>query len=187
MNLYVVRHGQVPSNVEGCISGWNNEALTPKGIEQASQIQNQLQCIKIDKIYSSPVYRAMQTAKIIAPQGIEIISDPRLAEREPGNMLGKPRTLINKSEWNALDKDRTSEGAETLLSGLKRVKSFLDEIYVKDENKTVLVVTHNFISKCIWILENHIQSLEQINRFFHSNDEIKYYPGRSAEKDFDGR
>ena len=187
MNLYVVRHGQVPSNLEGRISGWNNEALTPKGIEQASQIRNQLQCIKIDKIYSSPVYRAMQTAKIIAPQGIEIISDPRLAEREPGSMLGKPRTLINKSEWNALDKDITSEGSETLRAGLKRVKSFLDEIHLKDENKTVLVVTHNFISKCIWILENNIQSPEQIDRFFHPNDEIKYYPGRSAEKDFDGR
>ena len=102
-------------------------------------------------------------------------------------MLGKPRTLINKSEWNALDKDITSEGSETLRAGLKRVKSFLDEIHLKDENKTVLVVTHNFISKCIWILENHIQSPEQIDRFFHPNDEIKYYPGISAEKDFDGR
>ena len=99
MNLYVVRHKQVPSNVEGCISGWNDETLTPKGIEQASQIKNQLQYIKLDKIYSSHVYRAIETANIIAPQGIEIIPDSRLAEeKEPGNMLGKPRTLINKNE-----------------------------------------------------------------------------------------
>ena len=51
MDLYVVRHGQVPSNVEGIISGWNNEQLTPKGIEQATQIRNQLQYTK-NQIFS---------------------------------------------------------------------------------------------------------------------------------------
>lgn len=186
MNLYVVRHGQVPSNVEGIISGWNNEGLTPKGIEQATQIKNQLQYTKFDAVYCSPIVRAMQTAQIVAPQN-EIIPDSRLAEREPGSMLGKPRKLIHKDEWNSLDTDRTSEGAETLLAGLKRVKSFLDEIHSTYENETVLVVTHNFISKCIWVLENDIQSPERINGFFHDNGEIKYYKTKELENDFDER
>lgn len=186
MDLYVVRHGQVPSNVEGIISGWNNEQLTPKGIEQATQIRNQLQYTKFDAVYCSPIARAKQTAKIVAPQN-EIILDSRLAERDPGIMLGKPRKLIHKDEWNSLDTDRTSEGAETLLSGLKRVKSFLDEIHSIYENETVLVVTHNFISKCIWILENNIQSSELINGFFHDNREIKYYKPKERKNDFDER
>ena len=79
------------------------------------------------------------------------------------------------NSWNSFDIEKTPEGAETLLSGLKRVKDFLDEINEKYKNKTVLIVTHNFISKCIWILKNDIQDAEQINSFFHDNGEIKYY------------
>lgn len=182
MNLYVVRHGQVPSNVEGIVSGCNDEKLTEKGVAQANEIKNKLLNIKFDIVYSSPVDRAKQTAEIITPNH-EIILDSRLAEREPGTMLGKPRKNIDKSAWNSLDFDITPEGAETLKAGLKRVKSFLSELHMKNGDKTVLVVTHNFISKCIWILENNIKSKEQINNFFHDNGEIKLY--RETEKDFD--
>lgn len=52
MNLYVVRHGQVPSNVEGIVSGWNNEQLTDKGVLQANEIRNKLQNIQFDVVYS---------------------------------------------------------------------------------------------------------------------------------------
>lgn len=184
MNLYVVRHGQVPSNVEGIISGWNDEQLTETGIEQATTIRNQLQSIKFDAVYSSPIERAKQTAQIVAP-GNNIILDARLAERDPETMLGKSRKNINKDVWNALDVDRTPERAETLAAGLKRVESFLDEICSTSEDKTILIVTHMFISKCIWILENNIQSMEQINNFFHQNGEIKHYNNR--KKNFDKR
>lgn len=51
----VIRHGQVPSNVEGIISGWNNEELTEKGVSQANQLRNQLQNTKFDAVYSSPL------------------------------------------------------------------------------------------------------------------------------------
>lgn len=174
MNLYVVRHGQVPSNVENTISGWIDEALTEKGIEQANQIRNRLQGVDFDVVYASPIYRAKQTVEIIVPQA-EVVFDPRLAERDPGSMLGKSRKAIDKSQWNSLEFDRTPDGVETLGAGMKRVKDFLDEIHSQYEDKTVLVVTHNFISKCIWIIENNIQSMELINNFFHENEEIKHY------------
>lgn len=180
MNLYVVRHGQVPSNINGIISGWNDEELTEKGIEQALKMRNELQSVKFDLVYSSPIYRAKQTAEIVSPQN-EIILDTRIAEREPGKMLGKSRKEIDKNTWNSLDMERTPEGAETLAAGLKRVKSFLNEIFSKSEDKTVLVVTHSFVSKCIWILENNIQSQEQINSFFHDNGEIKHYYNREFD------
>lgn len=180
MNLFVIRHGQVPSNVEGIISGWNDEELTETGIAQANQIKNKLQDIQFDVVYSSPIKRARQTAMIVVPQN-EILYDSRLAERDPATMLGQSRKNIDKSFWNSLAIERTPEGAETLASGLKRVKDFMDEINGKYKNKTVLIVTHNFISKCIWILENNIQNPELINSFFHDNAEIKYYGQRQQQ------
>lgn len=174
MDLYVVRHGQVPSNVEKTVSGCSDEQLTPKGIEQAIEVKNKLQNINFDIVYCSPVVRAKQTAEIVVPKN-EIILDSRLAERDPGAMLGKSRIGLNKDNWYSFDIDRTPEGVETLASGLKRVKNFLNEVRSKNENKTVLVVTHNFISNCIWILENNIQDKELISNFLHKNDEVKFY------------
>lgn len=174
MELYVVRHGQIPSNIEGIISCWNDEALTEEGIRQANAMRDSLNDISFDVLYSSPVPRAIQTAKIIIPNG-DFILDDRLAEREPGELLGKPRKDVDKAMWNSLEVHRTPEGAETLLSGLERVRSFLDEIHSKYKDKTILIVTHNFISKCIWILENDISDKDEINNFLHKNGDIKYY------------
>ena len=174
MNMYVVRHGQVQSNIDGIVSGWNDEKLTGKGISQAIDMKNKLQNIKFDLIYSSPIIRAKQTAEIIVPEN-EIIYDSRLAERNPGLMLGQSRKNIDKKSWNSLDTEKTVEGAETLGAGLKRVREFLDEIKKVNKNKTILIVTHNFISKCIWIIENNITDIEQIDEFFHNNEEIKFY------------
>lgn len=46
MKLYVVRHGEVPSNVDKLISGCNDEELTENGINQALKIREQLKDIK---------------------------------------------------------------------------------------------------------------------------------------------
>ena len=175
MEIYVVRHGRVPSNDRKIIGGRGDEELTEVGIKQAESIRNKLQDVNFDVIFSSNVRRAVQTAEIINSNGLDILLDERLAEREPGNLLGKSRQDIEKAIWNSLTLDRTPEGAETLKAGVIRTKAFLDEIHSKYQGKKVLIVTHNFICKCIWMLENNITDLEQINAFFQENDEIKKY------------
>lgn len=174
MIMYVIRHGEVPSNVEGVISGRNDEKLTDKGIEQAKEMKEKLKNINFDRVYSSPVDRAVQTATIVSSKE-NIICDERLTERDPGTMLGKSRKLINNDIWNSLDLDETEEGGETLKAELKRVKEFILEKQIEDYNKTILIVTHNSISKCIWVLMNDITDKEEINNFFHNNGEIKKY------------
>lgn len=174
MELYVVRHGEVPSNIEGILSGWSEEKLTKKGIKQAKQARKLVKKIKFDAIYASPIERTKETAEIIEPKR-EIIFDNRLAEREMGEMLGKLRDDVDIVTWNSIDTDRTPEGAETLGAGLKRVKSFLDDICEKYREKTILIVTHYFVSKCIWILEDGVKSREEMDSFSHDNGEIKHY------------
>ena len=175
MEIYVVRHGRVPSNDNKIISGRSNEELTEIGIKQAESVRDKIKEIGIDVIFSSPVKRAVQTANIINVENKEIIFDERLSEREPGKMLGKSRKEIDKSLWNSLEIDITPDGVETLKAGLARVKLLLDEIHNNYKGKKVLIVTHNFICKCIWIIENNITKLEEINNFFQDNDEIKKY------------
>ena len=38
MQIYVIRHGEVPSNVNRTISGCNDEELTENGIKQGNAI-----------------------------------------------------------------------------------------------------------------------------------------------------
>ena len=97
-------------------------------------------------------------------------------------MCSKKWNEINKSTWNSLDTEITPDGAETLLSGLKRTKSFLDDIHKKYREKNVLVVTHNFVSKCIWALEENITDKNQLMNYVHQNGEIKKYFIEDLEK-----
>lgn len=184
MEIYVVRHGRVPSNDKKIVGGRTDEELTEVGVKQAESVRDKLQDVNFDAIFSSNVRRAVQTADIINIHGLDINLDERLAEREPGSMLGKSRKDIDKAIWNSLSLDRTPEGAETLKTGLIRTKSILDEIHNKYQGRKVLIVTHNFICKCIWMLENNITDPNQISAFFQENDEIKRYviPEKVADK-----
>lgn len=183
MEIYVVRHGRVPSNDRKIIGGRGDEELTEVGIKQAESVRDKLQDVNFDAIFSSNVRRAVQTAEIININGLDINLDERLAEREPGTALGKSRKNIDKAIWNSLSLDRTPEGAETLKAGVIRTKAFLDEIHSKYQGKKVLIVTHNFICKCIWMLENNITNPNQINAFLQKNDEIRQYviPERATD------
>lgn len=85
--IYIVRHGQTDWNVEGKYQGRIDIELNVNGINQAKQISEKLKDIKFDKIFSSPLKRALQTAIIIS--GGDIIIDDRLIERSNGELEGK--------------------------------------------------------------------------------------------------
>ena len=174
MKIYVVRHGEVPSNVNKVISGCNDEELTENGINQALKIKEQIKGIMFDAVFCSPVLRAKQTANIIVPN-CDIIYDDRLQERNPGNMICHQRNEIDKSEWNSLDKEVTIYNSESLLAGINRTKSFINDIEKQYTDKTILIVTHMFICKSIWMIENGITDANKANEFFQNNDEIKIY------------
>ena len=174
MNLYVVRHGEVPSNLSEVVEERYDERLTENGIEQSKKVGNELSGTKFDVIISSPSPRAVETTEYIA-QNQDIIFDLRITERNMGKLIGEKWKDIDQNIWNSTEYEKTPEGAETLLSGLNRTKDFLDEIREKYKGKNVLIVTHNFVSKCIWINETNATNKDEINNFVHANDEVKHY------------
>lgn len=182
MNLYVVRHGEVPSNASDRVCKRTDEKLTKKGIEQAKYVGKKLEKINFDVVFSSPLARATETAKYIV-QNKSIILDERLTERGLGTLVGRKWKDVDRNTWNSLDTEITPDGAETLLSGLKRTKSFLDDIHKKYKEKNVLVVTHNFVSKCIWALEENITNKDELGNFVHPNGEVKKYFVKDDERE----
>ena len=77
--IYVVRHGQTDWNLEGRFQGRIDIPLNEKGKSQAKKTKEKLEGIKFDKVFSSPLKRALETAKIITDEPIDI--DDRIIER----------------------------------------------------------------------------------------------------------
>ena len=68
LKIYLARYGQDADNISGVLNGRRNESLTEKGIEQARETADKIKKVKIsfDVVYSSPLQRAFETAKIIS-------------------------------------------------------------------------------------------------------------------------
>lgn len=186
MNLIIIRNTEAPSNTNFVVGGRCNESLTEKGVRQAQELAKQLKSnINYDVIFSSPVNRALETANIINYKKLPIIVDERITERDPGNLLLKSRDLVNKSEWNSLKMLRTKDGTETLLSLIRRVKSFIEDLKKMYPDKNIVIVTHNSISRAFWLLSSIEQrSIEEIN-FYHQNSiDMQIYEDYGREGDY---
>lgn len=144
--IYFVRHGQTEWNKNGIIQGHMDIELNNEGKKQAQIVKEKLQDIKFDKVFSSPLKRAKETAEIIYDQ--EIVIDNRLIERYNGELEGKLKTEIKVfPDFN--DPNDTRFGIESLNNFKDRINSFLDEIVKKYKDKNILVVTHAGV--CLYV------------------------------------
>lgn len=86
MKLYLVRHGQSENNLTKKFTGWAKKvALTEQGYEDARRAGQRLKGISFDRIYSSDLNRAVQTAQTAIP-GCEPIQLPELREISLGEL-----------------------------------------------------------------------------------------------------
>ena len=87
MKIYIVRYGQVDSNVKRIYN--LEDDLNQTGIKQAESLKEKIQNLEYDVVYCSPLLRAKHTADIINSQKKKIRFDDRLKERDPGNLCRK--------------------------------------------------------------------------------------------------
>ena len=89
-HFYIFRHGECPFNLSGHIQGQRfNGRLTEKGRRQAASVGERLRGREIDIIVSSPMTRALQTAKIVSQSiNTPILIDKRLIEVNMGIVEG---------------------------------------------------------------------------------------------------
>ena len=156
MNIYVTRHGETEWNTYWKLQGRSNTVLNEKGREQACLTHNGFveAGISFDRIYSSPLKRAVETAVLMTEKSeSEIIKDDRLIEFSFGKAEGKTPDERNEDPelkdfhlfFDEPEKYVTLEGAEPFESVLKRTAAFWED-EIKPLEKTgiqnILVVTH---------------------------------------------
>ena len=147
--LYIVRHGQTELNSRHVLQGRSDHPLSEAGIQQAREAARRLQSlgIRFDRVYSSPLIRAVQTAEIVVPN-TEPVIDERLIEMDYGSYEG---TDLNRLPPEILEffKDfahnAAPRGMEQLASVVERVGRFLEEI--KGIEGDILISTHAIAMK----------------------------------------
>lgn len=94
-NLYIIRHGQTEWNKSGIFQGSLDSPLTKEGIQNAQIIAHFLKNKQVSIIFTSPLSRAKQTAKIIS-SGIKakVITIPDFKEMNFGIFEGKKQEIV---------------------------------------------------------------------------------------------
>ena len=99
MRIIFVRHGESEGNLQGKIQGREDYCLSPSGVRQAKKLKNYFynQKLVISHLYSSPLKRAFETAKILSELWeIEIKAEPGLQEYDMGRLSGADKETLEE-------------------------------------------------------------------------------------------
>jgi broad specificity phosphatase PhoE len=175
MELIFVRHGETEFNKHHQLMGQRIDApLDEAGLEQAKEVLEKLPS-DFTLVYSSPLKRAVQTAKIIADhfhKNLEVRDE--LMERDFGTLSGKTWKDIDDSEGIHLSEadvnlsyDYSPYGGETAAHVKARLNKFLDEVKAKHQNEKIVVVTHFGIIGMMNSLYSHKEHQKLSNTSIH--------------------
>jgi broad specificity phosphatase PhoE len=103
--LILVRHGETTHNVQGIAQGWNDSPLSPRGEEQVARLATRLAKEKIDAIISSPLGRALSTARVISNAvGREVTTMDELREMNYGVWEGRSFLDVRREHADVYEK-----------------------------------------------------------------------------------
>jgi len=136
-------------NRTGFIMGRNDSPLTPEGVEVAKQVAWLLHEQGIRTVFSSPLKRAVRSAKIYTGgMGLPVLVREAMAELFCGEWEGKPRSEVMEGELlmrkNWLDRP---PGGESYSDAEARVEPFIQELTSEEIPHPILVVGHAGVNR----------------------------------------
>lgn len=149
-NIIFLRHGQARNNVEKILAGRTpGFPLTDEGVRQAEYAAELLASMNISAIYSSPIQRAEDTARIVGEKtSVDVTIDERLTELDMGKFTGMGYDEIYKNHGNVFLKFYNEEleiahnGVETFVQVKKRIMAMASDAAKSYPDQNVVLVTH---------------------------------------------
>jgi broad specificity phosphatase PhoE len=145
--ILLARHGETDWNREGRFQGHADPPLNETGRAQAAELAAELKDVELAAIYSSPLRRALETARMVAAEhGLEPIPVDALREVDVGSWQGLTRAEIEAqfpeqfARW--LDYDQGWEDGESYEEMGRRVVAALLALAATHDGQRILVVTH---------------------------------------------
>lgn len=174
MKLYVLRHGETNENITGIMQGNMETVLNETGRKQALSVRDKVRKAGIDLVISSPKKRAIETAKLAAPN-IQLMLDERLLSRNHGEFEGMQRNQVNLQDYWNIKLNKQFEKAESMGEIFNRVSSLLNDISINYSDKTVLLVTHSGITRVLYYFFNGFPEDGDLTEYESTNCSFEEY------------
>lgn len=150
--LYLLRHGQTEFNVKKLVQGRCDSPLTDLGRQQARVAAAWLKAHNVvpDKVVSSPLGRAMDTASLVACEilGPDAAVEPceGIIERCYGSFEEGPHGALPTDVWDP-GEDLVPFGGEGSQALQERMVDALTNIMGSEGIETLLAVSHGSASR----------------------------------------
>lgn len=150
--LYLLRHGQTEFNVKKLVQGRCDSPLTDLGRKQAGMAAAWLKGHDVvpDKVVSSPLGRAMDTAQLVATEllGPDAAVEPceGIIERCYGTFEEGPHDALPTDVWDP-GEDLIPFGGEGSQALQERMVDTLTNIMGSEGIETLLAVSHGSASR----------------------------------------
>jgi alpha-ribazole phosphatase/probable phosphoglycerate mutase len=145
--IIFIRHGE--TDMAGSFCGHSNPALNLNGTNQAKRVAEEVISLGIERIYSSDLLRASQTASIIGQRiGVHIETKSDLREIFFGQWEGLHWQKIEKlfpqeaEKWLREFPLRTAPEGESYLDFTQRIDLVLQKLICEAEERRTAIVTH---------------------------------------------
>jgi len=153
MKILLVRHGQTEWNEKEIFRGRKDLPLDDIGVRQAKAVAERVFPLRVRRIYTSPLKRALETAKIIgAKAGIDCEIKEDLIDFDFGAWEGLPSEKVREKfpeiyeKWLNTPHTITIPGGENLALVRDRVERTLEEV-LANSCDDVAIVSHRIVCK----------------------------------------
>jgi len=166
-----VRHGESIGNKENRFRGRYDFSLSETGVQQAQALKKELRVVKFTIVFSSPLKRALDTARIISPSNLKIQIKEEITNISLGSWENQLKSEISKKypylwkTWLKEPEDLEFEGMETLKMVQNRAYQFVEKLIDYHTNGDILVVSHRAVLKPLFarmlgIAKNYFWKIE---------------------------
>ncbi len=170
--LVLLRHGQSQWNLENRFTGWKDVELSENGIIEAKKTGKLIKesNIQIDKVYTSNLKRAIDTANIAMQEAnydhlfskgkLKIIKSQAMNERDYGDLVGLNKKDTSEKYGNEQvhiwrrSFEVKPPGGESLQDVVKRVRPYYEKNIKKDliDGKNLLLSAHGNSLRALFII-----------------------------------
>jgi broad specificity phosphatase PhoE len=149
-----VRHGESTWNADARWQGQADPPLSELGERQARAAAAPVVALGVQLVVTSDLDRARRTAELLVPDGVELVAEPDVRERDAGEWTGLTRAQIEARYPGALAARQSPPGFEgdgsLLARALPALRRALDRLPLDGAG---LVVTHGGV---IGTVERHL-------------------------------
>ena len=154
--IILIRHGETDWNREQVFRGRIDVALNEVGLTQARAVQESLKDTEIDAIYSSPLSRAFETARIIGEKrNGEVRVEEGFIDIDFGAWQGLSHQEVKEgytdlyAAWLTQPQVVTFPDGESLKEVSRRSMEGLEEVIKNNPGKTLALVSHRVVLKVL--------------------------------------